>query len=753
MKSAFVGMVLLLQISFLTAQENLIKNGDFSDSSQVWQFNSNGATATGKIEFEKFQVTITNPGNSQWSPQLQQNGIPLVEGEAYILTFDAWASDSGFIAVSIGNGGYQPYIDSSISTIPVTQTKRTNTLVFAMEKSSDPQAILRFGFGATKSLAAIGLDNVRLTKSNEPIIRVTAPVSGTSWKTGTENKISWTNTGTLETVKISYTIDNGTSWTTVVESLTNMQKFWWKIPDISSSTNCKIAVSSIDGKYSDTSDAFKIASQGVIDSQELVLNGKFIDMSEWIFNSYSPAVAADSIINDEMAVLISKIGTDPWQIKLQQTGITLENRKAYELSFDAYASSDRQIYANVGHSNGNPSWSINGGDSIAISVTASKQRYSSVFVMNYPTASNIFVEFNLGNDTSDVFIDNVSLKEIPAISTFFTYPTYNSVLKQGSTKSLQWTTSEITPVKIEYTSDNGATWNLVIDSIENMGIYNWDIPVVSSESCFVRLKAVANDSVLGSSTRFLINKFGTFVKTGEMIINGNFDNGVSGWNSLTFSNGAEATPVVQNSIFGLDINSPGKEVSDIVLSQSNLTLLAGKKYFLSFMAFTAGNNSMTIRLSSTKESDGDTSFSFFDSSIQLPNSKTTFNFEITPEEDINATIEFLIGGSQAGVYLDNVSLQLPVSVEKRYKTVRNRLSNLSVSLAHNAVIFSTDQKYYNSKIEILNMQGMHIANVKMISDRAYWDCKNTKGKSVSRGSYLAILKTHKGVISRHFLIK
>ena len=94
-------LLIVLLCSTVGAQDNLIKNGNFDDTtkSTAWTFTSNGAQATGKIEDSKFIIAITSPGSKESAPQLMQQGISLTESESYTLSFNVSANDAGYIVV------------------------------------------------------------------------------------------------------------------------------------------------------------------------------------------------------------------------------------------------------------------------------------------------------------------------------------------------------------------------------------------------------------------------------------------------------------------------------------------------------------------------------------------------------------------------------------------------------------------------------------------------------------------------------
>jgi hypothetical protein len=73
-------------------------------------------------------------------------------------------------------------------------------------------------------------------------ITVTAPNGGESWTVGSSHDITWTSTGTIANVKVEYSTDNGTAWTSVTASTPNNGSYAWTVP-YASSTQCLVRVS------------------------------------------------------------------------------------------------------------------------------------------------------------------------------------------------------------------------------------------------------------------------------------------------------------------------------------------------------------------------------------------------------------------------------------------------------------------------------------------------------------------------------
>ena len=128
--------------------------------------------------------------------------------------------------------------------------------------------------------------------------------------------------------------------------------------------------------------------------------------SLWIFNTYYPAVAQGSIVEGEFMVSITNGGIYPWDIHIGQTGLTVENGKEYNVSFDAYASAPRDISPIVGK-NSDP-WTLYNNNEVIL-LSPYRKTYEFSFIMEETTDTQARLGFDIGVSSEDVFIDNVFL--------------------------------------------------------------------------------------------------------------------------------------------------------------------------------------------------------------------------------------------------------------------------------------------------------------------------------------------------------
>ncbi len=87
-------------------------------------------------------------------------------------------------------------------------------------------------------------------------------------------------------------------------------------------------------------------------------------------------------------------------------------------------------------------------------------------------------------DTSDTVF--VILNE-PVI--VITAPNGGEEWPVGSVQEITWVTGSapVGDVKIEYSTDNGSTWNEIVGRTENDGVFEWEIPDTVSNQCLVRV--------------------------------------------------------------------------------------------------------------------------------------------------------------------------------------------------------------------------------------------------------------------------
>ncbi len=94
----------------------------------------------------------------------------------------------------------------------------------------------------------------------------------------------------------------------------------------------------------------------------------------------------------------------------------------------------------------------------------------------------------------------------PAGAFLFEKPAPNALFDVGETIELVWKTDgdPVDKVKIEYTRDNGQTYETIEASVDNSGSYEWTAPKIGSDECFFRMTDVSDPTRYSTSNGFRV---------------------------------------------------------------------------------------------------------------------------------------------------------------------------------------------------------------------------------------------------------
>lgn len=153
---------------------DLLYNGDFSNHWAGWYlYIAPQAQATGSIENETCQITISAGGTEHWHVQLMNTGVFLEQNQPYHVEFDIWSSNNRTALASVSKNAepwtaYSPIKTFSLSTTPVK-----HEFEFTMIQPSDPSA--RFLLDLGKATGVVYVDNVKLTKAGQSVWETVKP--------------------------------------------------------------------------------------------------------------------------------------------------------------------------------------------------------------------------------------------------------------------------------------------------------------------------------------------------------------------------------------------------------------------------------------------------------------------------------------------------------------------------------------------------------------------------------------------------
>ena len=256
------------------------------------------------------------------------------------------------------------------------------------------------------------------------------------------------------------------------------------------------------GNTSEPSNIEKVLVNFVEPGTNYLTNGDFSSgMNSWSLGVFDGADASGSI-NDagEYVIQIDSSGSEIWSVQLVQGNIPLIKDRKYRFEFDARADGDKVIDAKLERA-GDPYENYGKIGSSILSGTMEHYQYD--FTMENSSDYYARVVFNcgksqVGNSEADVYIDNVSVKEIGASSredeqvnpsSYKLFVNYPNPFNPGTT--IKYSLPERSSVSIEVYNSLGEKIKKLIDREQEAGIHEiyFDASKLSSGVYFYVMKA------------------------------------------------------------------------------------------------------------------------------------------------------------------------------------------------------------------------------------------------------------------------
>ncbi len=431
--------------------------------------------ATADLTDNGLTVRTTEQGNADYSVQLVQSYIQMVQGETYKYTFDAWADEPRTIktAVTLPNNSWKRSFGDV--RVALDTRKKTYTYTFTNEEVSDENARLEFQLGATDSTATVYIQNIKLehVKNAGPVNKHPALPDGNliyngQFQEGEKRMGNWTveamdgakvyatnekkvrqlkaevpaNCDSADKVKV---IQNGIKLTPLsentvkleaastvpgkiqikcgnavneIELTSSMEKY--EINFIAPKNNKEVSFEMLLGIPGSVVTVDNVSLKENI----LVQNGNF-DKKMISYEVYAHSDAVEEHEVDEgqadkfCAVTIDKTGNQDWMIQLMQRNIDLEEGKTYKLTFKAKCDIKRDIMMALQRDGlQDNDWTPYSGQP-TFAVSNEWKTYEHEFTMAHPSDSKVILTFSMGavNQTSinrrhTVCFDDISLVEV-----------------------------------------------------------------------------------------------------------------------------------------------------------------------------------------------------------------------------------------------------------------------------------------------------------------------------------------------------
>jgi hypothetical protein len=396
-------------------------------------------------------LTITSPnGGETWAAGTPQD--------------ITWSSDHiSFVKIeySTNNGD---------SWMVITENTSSDGLYSWTTVPNNPTTSARIRITDAVNGSPEDISDAAFSITGEQGLTILTPNGGENWPVGSSQIITWTSsnpkakpiigdgkyftknrsdmylspnkvTEGVTDVMLEYSTDAGATWFTVIESTPNNGSYVWAtLPNVNSSL-CRIKISdAADGLPSDISDDnFSIANSSV-----------------------------------EEIIVTSPNGGEQWEAG------TKEN-----ITWNSTSVSNVKIEYTI---NNGVDWTT------IVESTPSDGFYSWDPIPNNPsTNSRIRISNVVGGfptDLSDNFFSITPESNITVLS-----PNGGETIQAGSSQSVTWSSVNIENVKIEFSTNGGATWNLITGSTPSDGHFTWEpVPAVSSTICRIKVSDALDGS-------------------------------------------------------------------------------------------------------------------------------------------------------------------------------------------------------------------------------------------------------------------
>ena len=378
----------------------------------------------------------------------------------------------------------------------------------------------------------IDLDNSTIRDSSDANFTIgrlvlTSPVGREVWQTNTLHAITWSSIN-VNSVQLEYSTDNGTTWNNIVNSVNaNSQNYNWLIPTGIASNNSLVRITSLDDpSVNYTSNIFTIVDLNIVSPNggEVYQSGSqhYIKWTSSnisqinIYFSSDNGTNWENIVSNFNATADSLLWTVPSSVSTNQALMKIidsSDSTHYDVSNNNFSIHSFQITSPVGGEQWqigksyNVTWtassnistvsleySLDNGttwNSFAANITASLGTYS--WLIPSGTASSQAKVRILDDNSSLVSAGGVfTISDLQLVS-----PAGSEFWTNGNLYNITWTASQITNVKIEYSPDNGASWETLSNSeTATNGSYGWNIPgTYSTSQGLIRISDASNPEI------------------------------------------------------------------------------------------------------------------------------------------------------------------------------------------------------------------------------------------------------------------
>ncbi|MBN2532703.1 MAG: carbohydrate binding domain-containing protein [Spirochaetales bacterium] len=424
----------------------------------------------------------------------------------------------------------------------------------------------------------------------------------------------------------------------------------------------------------------------------VVLEENFNGEIDWGFNPWQPSWPSAEIeyADSQAHITYLALAEDPWGQQLSK-GIELEQGASYIVSFDARSTAPRPLNAAVLNS-----VTYNTYGAGAFTLSTNTRTYSFRFTLEHEATEHDIIQFNLGTDTHELWLDNIRIVKYNRLlngdfSLEGSYWSFNPWQPSWPSAEIEYTGNEAHITFLELAPDDygqqlfnslkletGESYVVSFDAraaaarplkvliTNNTYYYPFDFvlsPAMEHYECSFIMEADAseNDIIrfdMGTDTSELWLDNVVVRKKENLLTNGYFQVDDEPW-SAGFYEGAAGTADVAGGEIVVDIAWGGTESWHVQFLQTGVEINRGRRYEVTFDARAGLARDIEVNIGSGAYSNPDPYTSYSGAHLfHLDTEMQAFSFEFTmnqPDHD-DARCEFNLGLSDSDVILDNVRI-------------------------------------------------------------------------------------------------
>ena len=408
--------------SFASCLNMLIDVHYENPSESVLWANSNGDyTGDFNWEADAQKPWICN----DYSATLKYNFVIEKNGFSFIPSFNMGAVSFGLFAPDGTGLNYHALADETNG-----QNYKYDTNVISYNSAYDG-LLVGDGLSGREGWFWIAQDSYKgLIIAGGPYLAILSPNGGEFLRTDTQHKIIW-RAHEVDAIRIEYSVDGGSNWTTLVESIDAVVETYTWIPNGINSSQCLIRITDIS-------------------------NAENIDMSNTSFEITEPFV---------------KVTTPNGSEELEAGTMTHISWSYFRIE---------TVLIEYSTDNG-LNWIT-----VADDVKALKRAYR--WIVPDIATNECIIRITDASNSSNTDTSNEVFQIIESSLTLLS-PNGGEKLQGNRWIPITWTSSDnISSVGIEFSTDNGNTWTLLTSSIPaNSGKYTWQIANITSSDCLIKI--------------------------------------------------------------------------------------------------------------------------------------------------------------------------------------------------------------------------------------------------------------------------